>query len=128
MTRRNVETYANDQQVLCRENDFIPDSLFNDVYRMAYLLNRGELLLLKGMLQEAEKDLQNALTRAKIREAQLRTELELRSMDYDMFWLMGPGFYRPMWMPPPPRPAPGFRPPPPRPGPGMRPPPPRPRK
>ena len=37
----------------------IPDSLFNDVYRMAYLLNRGELLLLKGMLQEAEKDLQN---------------------------------------------------------------------
>lgn len=37
----------------------IPDSLFNEVYRMAYLLNRGELLLSKGRLKEAEKDLQN---------------------------------------------------------------------
>ena len=36
MTRRNVETYANDQQVLCRENDFIPDSLFKE-----YGVNRG---------------------------------------------------------------------------------------
>ena len=74
---------------------------------------------------DLEKDLQNALMRAKIREAQLRTELELRSMDYDMFWMMGPGVYGPLWgPPPPPRPAPGFRPPPPRPGPGLRPPPP----
>ncbi len=65
---------------------------------------------------DLEKDLQNALTRAKIREAQLRTELELQRMDYDMFWMMGPGFYygprlRPM---PPPRP-PAHRPPPPPP-------------
>ena len=30
MSRRNVETYANDQQALCRQNDFIPDSLFRE--------------------------------------------------------------------------------------------------
>lgn len=36
MTRRNVETYANDQQALCRQNDFIPDSLFRE-----YGVNRG---------------------------------------------------------------------------------------
>ena len=33
----------------------IPDSLFNEVYRMAYLLNRGELLLSKGRVQEPKK-------------------------------------------------------------------------
>ena len=36
MSRRNVETYANDQQALCRQNDFIPDSLFRE-----YGVNRG---------------------------------------------------------------------------------------
>ena len=36
MNRRNVETYANDQQALCRQNDFIPDSLFRE-----YGVNRG---------------------------------------------------------------------------------------
>ena len=56
---------------------------------------------------DIEKDLQNALTRAKIREEQLRTELELERMDHDMFWMMHPGFYYgPMLMVPPPRPMP----------------------
>lgn len=35
----------------------IPDSLFHEVYRMAYLLNRGELLVSQNRLSEAKKDL-----------------------------------------------------------------------
>ncbi len=62
---------------------------------------------------DLEKDLQNALARAKIREAQLRAELELQRMDYDMFWMMHPGFFwGPAYARPPLRP---HRPPPPRP-------------
>lgn len=51
---------------------------------------------------DLEKDLQNVLTRAKIREAQLRAEIELQRMEYDMFWMIHPGFYYgPMPMPQP---------------------------
>lgn len=70
----------------------IPDSLFNEVYRMAYLLNRGELLLSKGRLQEAEEDLQNGFQMAKasgdmdaiLSSLRSLAEIGLAQKDYDL--------------------------------------------